>query len=29
MDNGRAWIEDMTKTLERLDSVCARDRGDD
>jgi hypothetical protein len=29
MDNGRAWIEDMTKTLERLDAVCARDRGDD
>jgi uncharacterized protein YndB with AHSA1/START domain len=24
MDNGNVWIESMTKTLERLDSLCAR-----
>ena len=23
MDNGRVWIESMTKTLERLDALCA------
>jgi hypothetical protein len=22
MDNGRIWIEAMTKTLERLDQLC-------
>jgi len=24
MDNGKIWIESMTKTLERLDALCAR-----
>jgi hypothetical protein len=24
IDNGTIWIEDMTKTLERLDALCAR-----
>jgi hypothetical protein len=24
MDNGKVWIESMTKTLERLDALCAR-----
>ena len=24
MDNGRVWIESMTKTLERLDALCTR-----
>jgi hypothetical protein len=24
LDNGRIWIESMTKTLERLDALCAR-----
>jgi hypothetical protein len=24
MDNGKVWIEAMTKTLERLDALCAR-----
>jgi hypothetical protein len=23
MDNGKAWLEAMTKTLERLDALCA------
>jgi hypothetical protein len=23
MDNGNSWIESMTKTLERLDGLCA------
>jgi uncharacterized protein YndB with AHSA1/START domain len=24
MDNGRVWLESMTKTLERLDALCVR-----
>ena len=24
MDNGKIWVEAMTKTLERLDALCAR-----
>ena len=24
MDNGNIWAEDMAKTLERLDALCAR-----
>jgi hypothetical protein len=23
MDNGKVWIDSMTKTLERLDALCA------
>jgi RNA polymerase sigma-70 factor, ECF subfamily len=29
MDNGKVWIESMTKTLERLDALCAQNRGRD
>ena len=27
MDNGSIWVESMTKTLERLDGLCARQPG--
>ncbi len=27
MDNGNIWVEDMTRTLERLDALCARRTG--
>jgi hypothetical protein len=27
MDNGKVWIESMTKTLERLDALCTRQAG--
>ena len=26
MDNGKVWLEAMTKTLEHLDALCARQR---
>ena len=27
MDNGKIWIESMTRTLERLDALCGRSHG--
>jgi len=27
MDGGRVWVKSTTETLERLDVLCARERG--